>query len=184
MTAICANQHSQTSKTMNETLLTTMQRPAGTSATATPERFPDYVIYKPNNRGNGGAVRFTLNRTKAAAFVEAANQSGERQFDWERKIIMKWSPADVGAVLAGLQGKVPQTKLFHRTEKANSACLLNAGDSPDKAPFLLAISRQENNGEDDKPGKDVRKVAIPLTCAEVAVLETALRTAIIRILGW
>jgi hypothetical protein len=30
----------------------------------------------------------------------------------------------------------------------------------------------------------VKKVAIPVTHAEAAILETALRTAIARILGW
>jgi hypothetical protein len=165
---------------MNDTTLTP---PAPTAApTAAPTRNPHgnppYAIYKPNSRGTGGAVRFGLNRAKASIFVEAANQNGDKQFDWEHKIIMKWGLADLGAILAALQARLPQAKLFHQSDKANSACSLAAGDHPDQAPFLLTISRQES--ED----KQLRKVTIPLTQAEAAVLETALRTAVTRVLGW
>jgi hypothetical protein len=142
------------------------------------ERNPDYAIYKPNSRGSGGVVRFGLNRYKAAVFVDAAAQSGEKQFDWDQKIIMKWGLSDLGAVLAVLQGRTIEAKLFHQSEKANSAFELILRDDPDRAPFLMSISRQ------DAADKSLRKVSIPVTHAEAAVLETALRTAITRILGW
>lgn len=142
------------------------------------ERTPDYAIYKPNSRGSGGVVRFGLNHAKACMFVEAAAQSGEKQFDWENKIIMKWGLSDIGSVLAALQGRMPQGKLFHQSEKANSACELTRQDDPDRAPYLLSISRQ------DSVDKTLRKVTIPLGHGEAAALETALQTAISRILGW
>src|SRR6478752_8000004 len=85
------------------------------------DRTPEYAIYKPNSRGSGGVVRFELNLAKAAVFVDAANQSGEKQFDWENKITMKWGLPDLGTVLAVLQSRQPQAKLFHQSEKANSA---------------------------------------------------------------
>ena len=56
--------------------------------------------------------------------------------------------------------------------------LLVARDDPDRAPYLMTISRQ------DVADKSVRKVTIPITHAEAAVLETALRAATTRILGW
>lgn len=142
------------------------------------DRLPDYPIYKPNSRGSGGVVRFSLNPAKAAVFIEAANQSGEKQFDWEQKIIMKWGLADLGAALAVLQGHQPQAKLFHQSEKANSAFELIIRDDPDRAPYLMSVSRQ------DAADKSLRKVTIPITHAEAAVLETAFRAAITRILGW
>ncbi len=142
------------------------------------DRSPDYTIYKPNSRGNGGAVRFSLNRAKGALFVAAANQSGEKQFDWENKFSMKWGLADLGATLAVLQGRTPQAKLFHQSEKANSAFDLTTRDDPERAPFALTLSRQ------DSADKSVRKVSIPLTHAEAAVLEAALRTAVGRLVGW
>ena len=142
------------------------------------DRSSDYAIYKPNSRGTGGVVRFGLNRAKASIFVDAALQSGEKQFDWENKIIMKWGLADVGSALAALQGRVPQAKLFHQSEKGNSACDLVFQDDPERAPYLLMISRQ------DAGDKSLRKVTIPLSHGEAAVLEAALRTAVARILNW
>jgi len=152
---------------------TVMDTPATTI-----ERTPDYSIYKPNSRGNGGVFRFGLNAAKGAVFLEAASQSGEKQFDWDNKIIMKWTLPDLGQALAVIQGRQPQAKLFHQSEKANSTFELTLRDDPAKAPYLMVVSRQLN--ED----KTVRKVAIPVSHAEAAVLETALRTATARIIGW
>lgn len=143
-----------------------------------PSRPGEYAIYKPNSRGSGGVIRFGLNRGKAAVFVDAAAQSGEKQFDWDQKITMKWGLSDVGAVLAILQGRQPQAKLFHQSEKANSAFELTVRDDPERAPYLMSLSRQ------DEVDKNVRKVSIPITHAEAAVLETALRAAAVQLLGW
>lgn len=142
------------------------------------ERSSDYAIYKPNSRGNGGVVRFGLNRAKASLFVDAANQIGENQFDWEHKITMKWGFADIGPVLATLQGRIPQAKLFHKTEKSNSAFELTPRDDPERAPYLLHISRQDSSDQ------SLRKVTLPLTQGEAAVLESVLRLAISRLIGW
>lgn len=143
-----------------------------------PERTPDYAIYKPNSRGSGGVIRFGLNRSKAAVFVDAAAQTGEKQFDWEQKITMKWGLSDIGAALAVLQGRMPQAKLFHQTEKASSAFELILRDDPERAPFMVSLSRQ------DAADKSLRKVSVPLSHAEAAVLEAALRTAVSSLLGW
>ena len=155
-----------------------VMEPSSTTDRPTTERSPDYTIYKPNSRGNGGAVRFGLNRAKAALFVDAAAQTGDKQFDWENKFTMKWGLSDVGSVLATLQGRQPQAKLFHQTEKANSACDLTPRDDPERAPYILSMSRQ------DASDKSLRKVAIPLTHGEAAVLEAALRHAVGPLLGW
>ena len=154
---------------MNDTILD--------SSTNT-ERSSEYAIYKPNSRGNGGVVRFGLNRAKACIFVDAANQCGEKQFDWDNKITMKWGLPDLGMVVAALQGRSPQAKLFHQSEKANSAFELSRQEDPERAPYLLNISRQ--NSAD----KSLRKVTLPLSHGEAAVLETALQTAVTRLLGW
>ena len=144
----------------------------------TAERAAEYAIYKPNSRGSGGVVRFGLNKSKASLFVDATNQSGEKQFDWENKITMKWGLSDLGTVIAALQGRIPQAKLFHQSEKANSAFELTRQDDPERAPYLLSISRQ------DSADKSLRKITLPLSHGEAAVLETALQTAVTRLLGW
>ena len=142
------------------------------------ERSADYTIYKPNARGNGGVVRFGLNPAKGSVFVDAATQSGEKQFDWDHKITMKWGLPDIGQALATLQGRLPQTKLYHQTEKSNSAFELAPRDDPERAPYLMSLSRQ------DATDKSVRKVVIPLTHGEAAVLETVLKAAVCRLVGW
>lgn len=154
-----------------------MKDPVLESAPAV-ERSAEYAIYKPNSRGTGGVVRFGLNKAKASLFVDATNQSGEKQFDWENKITMKWGLSDLGTVIALLQGRVPQAKLFHQSEKANSAFELTRQDDPERAPYLLSISRQ------DSADKSLRKITLPLSHGEAAVLETALQTAVTRLLGW
>lgn len=154
------------------------ESPVPTESNAAVQRSNDHAIYKPNQRGSGGVVRFGLNRAKAAVFVDAASQSGEKQFDWERKITMKWGLSDLGSVLAVLQGRQPQAKLFHKSDRANSAFELQSRDDPERAPYLLAISRQES------ADRSLRKVAISLTHGEAAVLETVLRSAIARLIGW
>ncbi|MCB1094199.1 MAG: hypothetical protein KDN22_01325 [Verrucomicrobiae bacterium] len=145
-----------------------------------PKHSAEYAIYKPNSRGSGGVIRFELNRAKGAVFVDAASQSGERTFDWENKLTMKWGLADLGAAMATLQGAQQQAKLFHKTERSNSAFELIYRDDPDRAPYLMSLSRQEVVDS----SKSVRRVSIPVTHAEAAILETALRTAVVRILGW
>ena len=152
--------------------------PTQLSTASSSERPPDYAIYKPNPRGSGGVMRFGFNRHKAAVFVDAATQSGEKQFDWDRKVTMKWGLADLGAALATLQGRTSEAKLFHESEKANSACELTRREDPERAPYLMSISRQ------DAADKSLRKVTIPVSQAEAAVLETILSTAITRILDW
>lgn len=163
---------------MKTTVLEPVTTPAENPAIAREERTPDYAIYKPNSRGSGGVIRFGLNRGKAAVFVDGAAQSGEKQFDWENKITMKWSLSDLGPVLATLQGRTTLAKLFHQSEKANSAFEITLREDPDRAPYLMSLSRQDAND------KSLRKVAIPLTHGEAAVLETALRAAITRLLKW
>jgi hypothetical protein len=163
--------------TIEETIPTTPSfgsRPEGSVL----ERNPDYTVYKPNSRGTGGVMRFGFNVQKAAIFVESAAQAGEKQFDWEHKIIMKWGLSDIGSVLAAFQGRSPQAKLFHQSEKATSTCELIYREDPERAPYLITIGRQ------DAADKSLRKVTIPLSHSEAAILETALKTAINRILGW
>jgi hypothetical protein len=142
------------------------------------DRLPEHAIYKPNGKGSGGVIRFGLNPDKAAVFVDAASQSGERQFDWENKFTMKWGLADLGAALAVLQGRESQTKLFHKTEAANSAFELRLRNDPERAPYLMGLSRQES------ADRSVRKVVIPVTHAEAAVLEQVLAAAVRRLVGW
>jgi len=164
--------------TLEPNHVTTTPADSTANTPAFTERTPDYAIYKPNSRGSGGVVRFGLNHNKGAMFVDAAPQVGEKQFDWENKITMKWGLSDIGSVLATLQGRQPQAKLFHQSEKSNSAFELTPREDPERAPYLISISRQ------DSSDKSLRKVTIPLTHGEAAILETALGAAVTSLLRW
>ncbi len=154
--------------------MNTQQDSASTSAA----RSREHAIYKPNKRGSGGVVRFELNRAKECIFVEAARQSGPKQFDWEHKLIMKWGMADIGEALAVLGGRSPAAKMFHKTEGANSTFELASGSDPERAPYRFSLSRQNSaSGE-------VRRISVPLTHAEAATLETLLRAAVVRLMRW
>lgn len=142
------------------------------------ERLPDHAIYKPNGRGSGGVVRFGLNPAKAALFVDAAAQCGERKFDWDGKFTMKWGLSDLGAVLAVLRHHQAEAKLFHRSEHANSAFDLVRSEDPERPPLRMSMSRQEASD------KSLRKVGIPLTHADAALLEVVLDAAVRRLVGW
>ena len=91
---------------------------------------------------------------------------------------MKWGLVDIGNVLATLQGRQAQTKLFHQSERANSAFELTYQTDPERAPYLMSLSRQETSD------KTLRKVTIPVSHGEAAIIETALRSAVVRLLGW
>ena len=80
--------------------------------------------------------------------------------------------------MATLQGRIPQAKLFHQSEKANSSFELTPRDDPERAPYFLSVSRQESSD------KSLRKVTIPLSHGEAAVLDAALRSAVNLLLGW
>jgi len=136
-----------------------------------------HTIYKPNTRGSGGAVRFEFNFPKGAVFIEAANQTGPKQFDWERKIIMKMGINDLGAMLAVFQGRQMESKLFHQTDGVNSAIELTQRDDPQRAPYLFSISRQV------EADRELRKLAVPLTHVEATILKAVLREAVVRLLG-
>jgi len=62
--------------------------------------------------------------------------------------------------------------------QATSTFGLTLRDDPERASCMLSVTRQET------ARKSLRKVAIPFTHPEAAILETALRTAAARILGW
>ena len=81
-------------------------------------------------------------------------------------------------MLAVLERRVPLAKLFHKTEKSNSAFGLATHGGADRAPYFIHLSRQ------DTFTKQVQKVSLPLSHAEAAILETAPKTAVARLLSW
>ncbi len=158
--------------------MTNTDKHTATSTTANPDWLPNHTLYKPNSRGSGAAFSFSLNPAKGSVFLEAAPQTGDKQFAWDKKIIMKWGLSDLGQALAVIGGRQPQAKLFHQNERGNSSFDLLRRDDAEKAPYLMSVSHQLT------ADKSVSRLAITVSHAEAAVLETIFRTAVNRIIGW
>ena len=147
------------------------------------ERLKKYEIYKPNKAVTGGAFQFDLNALKESVFVEAASQKGEQEFDWSNKIVFKLGIADIGKLLAVIEGRKPSCDLFHDAAKAkllseestakNTTLSLAKGSYG----FFLKVSRQHLNSS-------LQAVNIPLSDDEALLLRVLLEKAVERIYGW
>ena len=144
------------------------------------DRAKDFTVYKASKKGTGGAIGFDLNVAKEAVFVNAANQDGEKSFDWDNKIVMKWGLSDIGSILAVLQRRVPSVELYHQAEASNTTFALNFDSETAKGQggYYVRIARQ------DASTKELKKVSIGITHGEAATLAWLLQVAITRIHRW
>lgn len=90
------------------------------------------VIYKPNSDiSKGSAFQFSRSKNKRGVpslFVESTIQSREKPkpgstespFDWSNKLTLKGEIAEVGSILATLEGRQTETKLYHKYEREGS----------------------------------------------------------------
>ncbi|MBI2446001.1 hypothetical protein HYV43_06445 [Candidatus Micrarchaeota archaeon] len=138
-----------------------------------------FSIYKPNKTLRGSAVQFDYNPEKESVFVEAAPQSGEKQFDWNQKIVVKVSILELAKLLLVLEGKQPTTKLFHDSTKVpgettlkNTVVELTRGDYG----FFMKISSQSDVG--------LKIVNVNVSDDEAMALSVLFRRAIGRTYGW
>ena len=148
---------------------------------ARPRKFHgQYAIYKPARSGKGGVLRFELNPEAPAVFVEGAHQEAgeQRRFDWSKKIVMKWALSDVGEALAVIERRQPEAKLFHKTEKGNTAFEFKYQADRRPANFFATISRQ------DAATKDVDRLGVAVSPGEASVLAALLRRAAVVLAGW
>ncbi len=153
---------------------------AGETAAAAGRRHGQFTVYKPVKSGRGGALRFELSPERKAVFVEGAHQeeSELRRFKWTSKIVMKWGLGDIGEALAVIERRQPEAKLFHKTEKGNTAFEFKY--QPDRKPanFFATLSRQRGDT------KEVDRLGISLSPGEAAVLAALFRRAAVVLAGW
>lgn len=140
-----------------------------------------FSIYKPNKSLRGSAVQFDFNPEKESVFLEAAPQSGEKQFDWGQKIIVKISVMELAKLLLVFEGQAKTVKLFHDSTKSQSAegsTLKNTVVEVTRGEFgfFLKASAQSGTG--------VRTVNITVAEEEAKALSVLFRRAIGRVYGW
>lgn len=135
------------------------------------------VVYKPNSDiSKGSAFQFGESHNKRGVpsmFVEATVQSREKPrpgskespFNWNDKLTLKAEIAEVGSMLATLDGKQPETKLYHKYEKDD--ILVRTSEfrlAPGSQEGSFSISLKATQGE------SVTNVRTFLTASEAAIL--------------
>ena len=143
-----------------------------------PDFGPEFAVYKPTRSGKGGVMRWRLEVQNEAVFLDAARTIGERKFDWENKVSMKWGISDIGEVLAVIEKRVDGAELYHKSPSGVAQFSIKYQRDRTPANYFLSVSRQASEGDDKRP------VGVPLTQAEAATLCVLLRAAIVRILKW
>jgi len=140
-----------------------------------------FRIYKPNKTNTGSAMQLDLNKYKGAVFLECAKQSGELSFDWGNKITVKLSMSDISKLLAVLNNKAANMKLFHQPSKGdyesskgikNNILELSKG----QYGYLVRVSQQTDEG--------VNAIQISVGDDEAEAISILLKKAIETVYGW
>lgn len=154
-----------------------------------------WKIYKPNNKKNGSACQFNIQKKEGkfandvSVFIKVAEQLGEDEngnasFYWndrEHYIDMKLGEPDISDILAVLyryKQKVGQAEgkfsgsLFHQNDKGNSSIAFSVSDYG----YNMRISRKE--------GDKLLAINCNLTLAEGVVLRLLLEDAIKTTYEW
>lgn len=170
----------------------------------------DFRIYKPNMKGTGAASKLQLvvkpkevttrdgkkiTVEKMMVFWECAMQTGKdangnASFAWEdesKRITLKLGDPDIGEILCVLSGKKdfagPPPKqegglppgLFHKSPKGNSTFSISRNDSGD---FRVRVSSQRQGQQ------GVLAIMHTITLGEAEIVETLLRSSLLRKYGW
>lgn len=147
----------------------------------------DFVgIYKPRNGIKGGAVmQIKLSGTRDCMFMELAPQVRAKDdpspYDWkEQRIAIKLGEADIGKLLALLNGtlplnpdtRTPDLELFHKNPKGSKIIKIKKQDHG----YYIKVSMKEG-------GKQV-SVALPVGWDEAELVRVALNKGYEIMLGW
>jgi hypothetical protein len=62
-----------------------------------------YSIYKPNKTGKGAAAQFNPDSDLRCIWMEMASQAGDRDFNWDNKIVFKLGHSDLLQMIYTLQ---------------------------------------------------------------------------------
>ncbi len=162
-----------------------------------PDRAIPFILYKPRQNGEGGAIQLQLSYKKDnerepwMVFLEAAKQSGKNDkgndtFDWDNKIVVKLGENDLGEMISVLEGRKDAVggergTLFHNTPGGGNkvigfqAAIDNDGN---RTGYYLNISAQSA----DK--KTSSKVGIVIHHHEASLFLVLLKRAVERSYCW
>jgi hypothetical protein len=149
-------------------------------------------IYK-GAGGKWGALQIELTpvhrskRDLGALFVSAANPTGtgEKNYDWENKVVMSWNLGDIAKVLDIIVNQKPNDdgkimmSLFHDPHAGSADAR--------KSSKVFNIAKLDKGwfvGLSHKEGDRTNEVKLPLSEGEILQIKTLLERATARILGW
>ena len=124
-----------------------------------------YPIYKPNGKGTGAAIQFKPDFDKGCIFINAANQAGEKSYNWDSKVIMKLGMSDIGKIIATLARRTTECKLFHKSERGQTTFDLKPGT---KYGYMLNTTSTISDS----------RVNLPVSDDEAEILLTLLRSVV------
>lgn len=159
----------------------------------------NYRLYKPSRDGSGCASQWQLAEKKVTrgkdnkeftdfvVFLEVAPQlpdkdtNGNDRFDWDNSITVKMGVADIGEVLAVLDGKKDAVggekgTLFHETPGGGNK-VVGFSWLKDRGQFGLKVSAQDAQ-------KNAKKAQHLMSVGEACILGTLLKQAIVRMYQW
>lgn len=147
-----------------------------------------FRIYRANKNGNGAASSINIRGIKGEfeeetlLFWEASSQAandknGNATFAWKDKtktVKMKLGEADVGNLLATLNGVQKETKLFHQNKNGNTTLTFAPSE---KGGYSVRISSKNGN---DAPVAVSHTISVP----EAEVFRVLLNQAVLRLYNW
>lgn len=115
--------------------------------------------------GREGCVFFEM--------AAAIKGDAEGRIDWKNKVVMKIGVNDIGQILAFLNGKASECKLFHKSKSGSSTCEMSPGQNGS-----LAVKIGKKN-------EDTQAFAsMYLSPADIVILRTVLTAGLPLMLGW
>jgi len=149
------------------------------------KKFPNKIISfpKPNQKGQGATVQFSIAPDKECVFMTIARQKKETsvkdaRFNYEEKEVIKLSHTDMGefiAVISSICSSLNDGKgLYHEYNDSKSSIKFNINDPKkyDKIGFFLDVSK---NGTSAK---------MPITTSEAMQIKIMFEEAIRLYYNW
>lgn len=121
---------------------------------------PHLVFYHPNGRGNGAAIRFSVEPATAdrdgAVFFSIAKQNGTAgstpeqkfaSFDWANRTTVKLNFVEVAEILMVFGGQASALShagkdgLYHNSAQATTSVELKRSEDPGRPGYLLGVGR-------------------------------------------
>lgn len=150
----------------------------------------EFRVYKPKNDGNGTAIAWQLSYKEAnkynpwTMFLVAAKQvgqdnNGNAKFDWENGFTVKLGDADLGEIIALLEGRKrflgSKGSLFHQTPSGGNKVI---SIEPNDYGYIVSVSAQDENKT------NLGKISNSMTHGEASLLLVLLKKAVENIYGW